>query len=258
VEDNLMKFTILGCGTSFGVPMIGCTCPVCSSMDLRNKRTRASILVSAGGKNILVDTATDLRAQAIANGINQVDAVLYTHPHAEHIHGIDELRRFNWIQGTSIPCYGSPETLARIRQVFSYIFIEPGRPGWQPNLTTHDVEEPFELFGVAITPIELMHGDLPIFGYRFGSGAYITDFSELPEDSEELLTGLDTLVIEALRFEPHPSHVNLEQALEIIARLKPKRSVLTHMAHQFEYTEIMSKLPQGVELAYDGMVLEVR
>ena len=252
-----MKLTILGCGTSFGVPMIGCTCPVCASDDPRNKRTRASILVTAGDKNILVDTATDLRAQSIANGIDHIDAVLYTHPHAEHIHGIDELRRFNWIQGSSIPCYGSPETLGRIRQVFSYIFLTPGKPGWQPNLTTHEVEEPFELFGMGITPIELMHGDLPIFGYRFGNCAYITDFSELPDDSEEMLQGLDTLIIEALRFEPHLSHINLDQALEIIDRLKPGRAVLTHMAHQFEYKELTARLPKGVEPGYDGLVIEV-
>jgi len=252
-----MRVTILGCGTSFGVPMIACKCPVCSSTDPKNKRTRSSILVAEGGKNILIDTATDLRAQAIAVGIEHIDAVLYTHPHAEHIHGIDELRRFNWLMGTSIPCYGSPETLARIREVFRYIFIDPGRPGWQPNLTTQDVEEPFELFGLTVTPIEVMHGDLPIFGYRLGDFAYVTDFSEIPEDSMELLRGVRVMVIEALRTEPHPSHVTLSQSLEVIATLRPERAVLTHMAHGFDYNTVMASLPQGVELAYDGLVLEI-
>jgi phosphoribosyl 1,2-cyclic phosphate phosphodiesterase len=252
-----MKVTILGCGTSFGVPMIACKCPVCTSADPRNKRTRSSILVTEGGKNILVDTATDLRAQAIANQIEHIDAVLYTHPHAEHIHGIDELRRFNWIQGASIPCYGSPETLSRIKEIFKYIFINPGKPGWQPNLTTHDVEEPFDLFGLKVTPVELMHGDLPIFGYRFGDFAYITDFSEIPDESMELLAGVRVLVVEALRHDPHPSHVSLSQALEVIAIIKPERAVLTHMAHGFDYETTMATLPGGVEMGYDGQVLEI-
>jgi phosphoribosyl 1,2-cyclic phosphate phosphodiesterase len=252
-----MKVTILGCGTSFGVPMIACKCPVCSSADPKNTRSRSSILVTHEGRNILVDTTTDLRAQAIANGIEHIDAVLYTHPHAEHIHGIDELRRFNWLQGTSIPCYGSEETLRRIRQIFEYIFVNPGKPGWQPNLTTHEVEEPFELHGLKVTPVEVMHGTLPIFGYRFGGFAYITDVSEIPEESEELLQGLDVMVLEALRYDPHPAHVTLSQALDIVSKVKPKRAVLTHMAHQFDYKTVMAELPGGVELAYDGMVIEI-
>jgi len=252
-----MKVTILGCGTSFGVPMIACKCPVCFSGDPKNKRTRSSILVTVEGRNILVDTTTDLRAQAIANGIEHVDAVLYTHPHAEHIHGIDELRRFNWLQGTSIPCYGSEETLGRITKIFEYIFVNPGKPGWQPNLTTHPVEEPFELFGLTVTPVEVMHGTLPIFGYRFGDFAYVTDFSEIPEESEDLLRGVKVMVLEALRHDPHPAHVSLSQALEVVSRLKPGRAILTHMAHQFDYTEIMAGLPAGVELAFDGMTIEI-
>lgn len=252
-----MKITILGCGTSFGVPMIACKCPVCTSADPRNKRTRSSILVTEAGKNILIDTTTDLRAQAIANGIERIDAVLYTHPHAEHIHGIDELRRFNWLQAESIPCYGSPETLRLIKETFKYIFVNPGKPGWQPNLTASDIEGPLDVFGIKVVPIELMHGDLPIFGYRFGDFAYLTDFSEIPEESEELLKGVRVAVVEALRHDPHPTHVNLEQALEVIARLKLERAVLTHMAHGFDYETVMATLPKGVELGYDGLVLEV-
>ncbi len=251
-----MKITILGCGTSFGVPMIACKCPVCLSDDTRNKRLRASILVTKGDKNVLVDTATDLRAQAIAGGIEHVDAVLYTHPHAEHTHGIDELRRFNWLQNSSIPCYGSPETLKVLRDNFKYIFVLQGKPGWQPNLTTHEIEEPFELFGMKIVPVEVMHGDLPIFGYRFDDFAYITDFSEIPEESMELLGGLSVMVIEALRVEPHPSHVTIAQAMEYVEALKPKRAIFTHMAHGFDYETVMKELPPGMELAYDGMVID--
>ena len=252
-----MKVTVLGCGTSFGVPMIACKCPVCASDDPRNKRTRSSILVTHEGGNILVDTTTDLRAQAIANGIERVDAVLYTHPHAEHIHGIDELRRFNWLQGTSIPCYGGEGTMRRIRRAFEYSVADTGLPGWQPNLTTHDVDEPFEVLGLTVVPLEVMHGSLPIFGYRIGGFAYVTDFSEIPEETEELMHGLDVLVLEALRYEPHPTHVTLAQALEVVDRLKPGRAYFTHMAHQFDYDQVMSELPDGVELAYDGMVVEV-
>lgn len=252
-----MKVTILGCGTSFGVPMIACGCPVCTSADPKNVRSRSSVLVSHGGRNILVDTTTDLRAQAIANGIDRVDAVLYTHPHAEHIHGIDEMRRFNWLQGGAIPCYGSGETLRRIRHTFEYIFVNPGLPGWQPNLTTHEVEGPFELFGLTVTPVEVMHGSLPIYGYRFGDFAYVTDVSEIPGGSEGLLRGLDVLVLEALRYEPHPAHVTLAEALEVVGRLKPRRAVFTHMAHQFDYESVMACLPDGVELAYDGMTIDL-
>jgi len=252
-----LKITILGCGTSFGVPMIACTCKVCSSFDPRNTRTRASILITHHGKNILVDTATDLRAQAIANVIDHIDAVLYTHPHAEHIHGVDELRRFNWLQGTSIPCYGSPATMERIERVFDYIFVNPGLPGWQPNLTSHPVTGPFAVYGLEITPFELMHGEMPIYGYKAGGFAYLTDFLKIPEASEKHLEGLDLMVLEALRYDPHPAHVSLSEALEVVARFRPRRAVLTHMAHTFEYNEVSAGLPEGVELAYDGMVLEV-
>ena len=252
-----MRVTILGCGTSFGVPMIACKCPVCTSDDPKDRRTRSSILVTENGKDVLVDTTTDLRAQAIACGIEKIDAVLYTHPHAEHIHGIDELRRFNWLQGGSIPCYGSPETLSRIRDIFRYIFTDPGRPGWQPNLTTEDVEGPFTLFGMRVTPIEMMHGSLPVFGYRFGDFAYLTDLSELPEDSMELLKGVKVVVIEALRPEPHPSHLTVEKCLGIIAEINPRLAVLTHMAHDMGYKAQKASLPHGVEPAYDGMVIEI-
>lgn len=237
--------------------MIACRCPVCTSGDPRNMRTRASILISENGSNILVDTATDLRAQAIANGIDHIDAVLYTHAHAEHIHGVDELRRFNWIQGAAIPCYGSPATMERIERVFDYIFINPGLPGWQPNLVAHRVEAPFELFGREVVPVDLMHGEMPIYGYKLGGFAYLTDFLRIPDCSARLLDGLDLMVLEALRYDPHPAHVSLDEALEVVSRFKPKRAVLTHMAHTLEYSEVSAKLPEGVELAYDGMVLEL-
>jgi len=252
-----LKVTVLGCGTSFGVPMINCKCEVCTSGDPKDKRLRASIMVQYDGRTILIDTATDLRQQAMANGMERIDAVLYTHAHAEHIHGIDELRRFNWLQGESIPCYGSPDTMSRIKRTFEYIFVNPGLPGWQPNLTSHQIEGPFELFGREVVPVEVMHGEMPILGYRFGNFAYITDFITIPEKSMRMLEGLDLMLLEALRYDPHPAHVSLDEAIEVVKILKPKRAVFTHMAHTFGYEKVSAELPEGIELAYDGMVMDI-
>lgn len=257
-SDCLMKITVLGCGTSFGVPMIACDCQVCTSAHPRNKRMRSSILVGTGGKNVLVDTTTDLRLQALANGIRHIDAVLYTHPHAEHMNGIDELRRFNIVQGTGIPCYGSPETLEEMRQIFRYIFLRPGRPGWQPDLSMHPVTGPFELFGVEVTPIPLIHGSLPVYGYRFGEDfAYLTDFSEMPGSSKRLLAGVKVAVMEALRPAPHPSHLTVEAAVTLAGELGFARTFFTHMAHEMDYEPESARLPKGMELAHDGLVIEV-
>jgi len=252
-----VKVTILGCGTSFGVPMINCRCEVCTSANPKDKRLRASIMVQYGGRTVLIDTATDLRQQAMANGIERIDTVLYTHAHAEHIHGIDELRRFNWIQGEAIPCYGSPDTMKAIERTFQYIFVNPGLPGWQPNLTSHYVDGPFELFGQEVVPVEVMHGKMPILGYRFGGFAYITDFSSIPDKSMFQLEGLDVMLLEALRYDPHPAHVSLDEAKEVVRTLKPKRAIFTHMAHTFGYDGLSAELPDGMELAYDGMVIEL-
>jgi len=237
--------------------MINCDCEVCASDNPKDKRLRASIMVQYGGKTVLVDTATDLRQQAMANGIKRIDAVLYTHAHAEHIHGIDELRRFNWIQGEAIPCYGSPETMRDIERTFEYIFVNPGLPGWQPNLTSHIIDGPFDLLGKEVVPVKLMHGKMPILGYRFGGFAYVTDFSVIPDESMKLLEGLDILLLEALRYDPHPAHVSLDEAVEVVGKLKPERAILTHMAHTFGYNELTAELPDGIELAYDGMVIEI-
>jgi len=173
-----MRLVILGCGTSTGVPVIGCHCEVCSSHDPRNKRTRSSLLIDSGNANILIDTTTDLRTQALANGLERVDAVLYTHAHADHIHGIDDLRSFNLAAGNrAIPCYGNKETIARIRSIFEYIFRVDGRDGWKPNLTTTEVSSGFMVGSTAVSAIEVLHGEAAILGYRIGSFAYLTDCS---------------------------------------------------------------------------------
>lgn len=250
-----MKITVLGSGTSTGVPMVGCRCPVCVSGDPRDKRTRASIVVEIAGRYILVDTSTDLRKQAIREQLPHIDAVLFTHSHADHIHGIDDLRGFHFIHKRVIPCYGSAETMATIARNFAYIFQGQSSAGYAPLLEPHVVSEPFTLFDTTIVPIPLLHGEIPATGYRFGDVAYLTDCSRIPTDSLHLLTGLRILIIDALRYTPHENHFNIAGALDVVSRLRPERAVFTHLTHEVPYRD-GTKLPAGVEFAYDGMTLE--
>jgi phosphoribosyl 1,2-cyclic phosphate phosphodiesterase len=250
-----MKLLILGCGTSTGVPIIGCDCSVCTSTDPRNKRTRSSALIQIKDKNILIDTSTDLRAQSLENGLKRIDAVLLTHPHADHIHGIDDLRAFNMMQERAIPCYGSAYTIERVRVMFDYIFSEKPSESWRPNLTTTAVDSRFEAAGVDIIPIEICHGKAAIFGFRVGNAAYLTDCSSIPPASIEKLHGLKLLVLGALRHKPHPTHMTIDEAIETSRLIGANRTVLTHLSHAIDYTN--EKLPDGVELAYDSMSIEV-
>lgn len=248
-----MEVVILGSGTSTGVPVIGCTCEVCTSTDPRNRRTRSSILVEHGGAFILVDTATDFRAQALANGIPKVDAVCYTHTHADHVHGIDDLRCFNKLKGGAIPCYGSPTTCESLRHGFPYIFEPSGGPGWRPHLEPYAVTDTFDLFGLKVTPVEIEHGKSTIYGYRFGDAAYLTDCSGIPGHSMEKLRGLKLLIIGAIRYQPHPSHFSLGQSLEIIEALRPEKALLTHLGHSFDQEKTGGELPPNTGLAFDGL-----
>ena len=252
-----MKIIILGCGTSTGVPVIGCKCNVCASKDAKNKRTRSSILITANNRNILIDTATDLRQQSLAHKIERIDAVLYTHPHADHIHGIDELRSFNMIQKRPIPCYGSEFTINRIRSMFNYIFAVEENDGWKPELETFLISAPFNLFGLLVQPINIYHGKMQALGFRIGKLAYITDCSQIPDDSKEELKNLDLLILGALRHKPHPTHFSIQEAVQIGAELKSKRVILTHLSHNLDYDETNKELPPGFELAYDGMEIEI-
>jgi len=248
-----MKITILGSGTSTGVPMVGCNCSVCSSTDPKDKRTRASLLVEHDGNFILVDTSTDLRTQAIREKIPSVDAVLFTHAHADHIHGIDDLRGFHFHHRKVIPCFGSKETLAAIDGKFSYIFNGLSAAGYHKLLEAHEIKNaPFDLFGLKITPVPLLHGEMPSTGFRFGNFAYLTDCSLIPESSVASLTGLDTLVIDALRYTPHPHHFNIAEAITVAQKLAPKQTFLTHLTHEVPHSEERN-LPDGVFLAYDGL-----
>ncbi|RII26182.1 MAG: MBL fold metallo-hydrolase [Geobacter sp.] len=250
-----MKITVLGSGTSTGVPMVGCRCPVCLSGDPRDKRTRASIVVEIDGRYILVDTSTDLRKQAIREDLPRIDAVLFTHSHADHIHGIDDLRGFHFIHRRIVPCYGSEETMSVISRNFGYIFQGQSSAGYAPLLDPHVVTGPFTLFGTTIVPVPLLHGEMPTTGYRFGDMAYLTDCSRIPAGSLNLLAGLRILIIDALRYTPHDNHFNIAGALDVVALLKPERAILTHLTHEVPYRD-GSKLPAGVEFAYDGMTLE--
>ncbi len=251
-----MKLLVLGCGTSTGVPVIGCACGVCTSSDRRNRRTRSSVLVETHGLNILIDTSTDLRFQALSLGITKIDAVLFTHSHADHIHGIDELRSFNMIQEGAIPCYASSETASRIRAIFHYIFNRERAESITPQLSIKVVDSPFSVGPVQVVPLEAEHGRASVLGFRMGGLAYMTDCSRIPPKSMERLHGLDVLVLGALRFRPHPTHMNIDEALRVIDELGPGRAILTHLSHEVDYARDSAKLPDGVELAYDGMRVE--
>jgi phosphoribosyl 1,2-cyclic phosphate phosphodiesterase len=250
-----MIITILGCGTSTGVPMVGCDCGVCTSPEPRDNRTRASILIRTDGKFILVDTSPDLRRQALREKIPHIDAVLFTHTHADHINGMDDLRGYHLIHKRVIPCYGERETIDTLRRNFSYIFDGLEIGGYSPLLAPHVISAPFALFGHKIVPVPLVHGYSRATGYRIDDAAYLTDCSAIPESSLAKLAGLDILIIDALRYTPHPAHFNMEGALKMVERLRPARAVFTHLTHEVAYAD-GARLPKGVELAYDGMILE--
>jgi len=249
--------TFLGTGTSHGVPMIGCKCAVCRSSDPHNKRSRTSALVSYSGRNILIDISPEFRLQCIENNVQRVDAVLFTHAHADHIFGLDDLRRFNEMQGMSIPCYGSPDTLAVIRKAFEYIFIQTQEGGGKPKIELLPVDGPFTAAGISITPIPVFHGQLPILGYRIGNLAYVTDCSEIPHDSMELLRGLDVLVLGVLRKKAHETHFTLDQGVSVALELSAKLTYFVHMSHSLDHDATNQELPSSIQLAYDGLVVEI-
>jgi phosphoribosyl 1,2-cyclic phosphate phosphodiesterase len=253
----LLKLTILGSGTSTGVPVLGCRCGVCTSNEPRNSRTRCSALFEWSGCKVLVDTATDFRLQALREGIDRIDGVLYTHAHADHVHGIDDLRTFTLVSGEAIPTYAAPAVLARIQGLFSYIFSDHDAPGFRPRLQVREVTGPFQLFGQLVTPIPLVHGPGESLGYRVGNLAYVVDCSAIPSSSMELLQGLEVLVIDALRFRGHESHFSVSEAIGVAKQLGVPRTLLTHLTHDIDYPRHAAELPEGVEFAYDGQTLSL-
>ena len=239
--------------------MIGCTCAVCRSTDPRDRRTRVSIYVDVeDGPKLLVDTSTDLRMQALTHGILQVDAILFTHSHADHVMGLDDSRRFSQMQKRSIPCYADAATIASLKKTFYYAF-DPGaeKGGGLPQIDLHQIDGPFSIDGVGIQPIPLMHGSRPIMGFRFGDFAYLTDTNHVPDHAFPLLAGVKTVIIDALRHRPHPTHFTVAEALAVIERVKPAQSYLTHICHDLPHVATNESLPAGVELAYDGLAFGI-
>ncbi len=252
-----VRLTILGSGTSHGIPMIACACPVCTSADPRDRRTRTSALFSFEGRHVLVDTSPELRLQCVACGVTQVDALLLTHAHADHVVGLDDIRRFTLPGRPPLAVHGSAATLARVQRMFDYAFADdPDYPSAKPNLRAVEVTGPFELFGREVVPIPYDHGPTQVLGFRIGDIAYCPDCSFIPAESYRLLAGLEVLVLDALRRRPHPTHFNLEQAVEVARRIGARRTYFTHIAHELKHAETNTALPAGMELGYDGLVCE--
>lgn len=252
-----LKLIILGSGTSHGIPMIGCDCAVCTSDDPRDKRTRCSAALVYDGRTVLIDASPELRLQCLACGIRHVDAVLFTHAHADHVAGIDDLRIFSQRSGRALPVYASRATLDRLQRAYAYAFEDdPDYPSAKPQLEPHVVDGPFELFGRTIVPVEYDHGPARVTGYRLGPVAYCPDCSHLPEASRRKLAGLDVLVLDALRRRPHPTHFNLEQAIAEARRIGARQTYFTHIAHELGHAETSAGLPAGMALACDGLVIE--
>jgi phosphoribosyl 1,2-cyclic phosphate phosphodiesterase len=258
-----LKITVLGSGTSMGVPTLGCPCRVCRSTDPHDKRLRPSILLSRNGHNVVIDTTPDFRQQAMRAGIDRLDAILLTHGHADHVLGFDDIRPYNIRQRAALPVYGNEDTFQIIRRIFSYVFDDKPTLSTVPSVTLKVIDHrQFTLLGIPFTPVPLLHGDMRVLGFRFAGAAYLTDFSTIPDASMTLLEGLDELILDALRDVPHPMHQTVEQALGLIQKLKPRRAWFTHIAHDLPHAETNERLAKlgfpHVQLAYDGLQFEVR
>ncbi len=252
-----MEITFLGTGTSHGVPVITCRCPVCSSENPKNKRTRSSLWILVDGVSLLIDTATEFRLQALQAQIDHVDGVLYTHCHADHVFGFDDLRVFSQITNRSIPVYGNESTIGEFREVFGYVFRKTQKGGGKPQVETITVDGPFEVKGIPITPVPVFHGSLSILGYRIGNMAYVTDCSSIPDESMRLLTGIELLILGVVRYEPHSTHMHVEQALTLVEELRPRQTYFTHISHFLDHEQVNAALPSHVQLAYDGLCLQI-
>ena len=255
-----MTLTFLGTGTSSGVPMIGCACPVCRSLDHRDKRLRVAVHLAVEGRSLVIDTGPDFRQQMLRAHISQLDGILFTHEHKDHTAGLDDVRAFNFRQQQEMPIYAEPRVLAQLQREFAYIFAEHKYPG-VPQVSLHpitDDQAPFDVLGLAVQPLRALHYKLPVLGFRVGGLAYLTDANQLPASTMEQLRGADTIVLNALRHEPHISHFTLKEAVAILEELRPRRAYLTHISHQLgRHREVEATLPPWVRLAYDGLVVEV-
>jgi phosphoribosyl 1,2-cyclic phosphate phosphodiesterase len=254
-----LRIVVLGSGTSVGVPMVGCRCAVCASADPRDKRLRPSVLLQYGAANVLIDTTPDFRYQALRAGIDHLDAILFTHAHADHLMGLDDVRPLNRRQPATIPIYGSPDTISTIKRCFAYIFDGEEKESWVPSLELHALDgAPFDLAGLEVTPVAVLHGKARIYGFRFGGAAYVTDQSDIPEESLGKLRGLDVLFLGALRHRFHPTHSTVERSLEWVEKLSPARAYFTHICHDLAHEQTERTLPPNVRLAYDTLEITVR
>ncbi|WP_174842797.1 MBL fold metallo-hydrolase [Candidatus Oscillochloris fontis] len=251
-----MQLRFLGTGTSMGVPVIGCDCAVCTSDDPRNRRMRTSALLRTADRTILIDAGPDFRLQALSAGLRQIDAVLLTHAHFDHIAGIDDLRPLSE-HGDCLPIFGSPRTIRNVRSRFDYAFKETSAGSTRPRIELHSVEASFQIGQTSITPLAIIHGTWEITAYRMGGLGYVTDASSIPPSSWEALRNLDVLVLNALRYKPHPTHFTLDEALAVIGGLQPRRAFLVHMTHAFDHARASAELPAGVAFAYDGLEIEI-
>lgn len=258
------RLRVLGSGTSTGVPMLDCGCAVCASPDPRDRRLRPSILVRGEGKAALIDTSPDFRAQALAAGLKRLDAVFFTHSHADHIFGMDDIRQLNQASG-AIPIYADRQTMADLRRVFQYVFANDYAMSAIPQVVAHEIppaagggaRPPIAEAGMEFEPIEVLHGALPITAYRFGPNAYVTDFSLLPPAAMKRLRGLDVLILDALRHQPHPTHSTVANSLRLVGELAPRRAFFTHISHDLPHAATEASLPPNVRLAYDGLELDI-
>jgi phosphoribosyl 1,2-cyclic phosphate phosphodiesterase len=257
-----VRLVLLGTGTSFGVPQIGCHCRTCSSTDPRDRRTRSAALIETNGRHLLIDTPPELRLQLVQNGIDDIDAVLFTHAHADHVHGIDDLRAISMRHDHGIPAYGPPQALEELARRFDYIFdasLKP-LPGTSiPRLTARPIAPgaPIDIAGVAVLPVLLPHGDTVVYGYRIGPIAYLTDAKSVGRDVREQLQGLEVLVLNALLSRPHPLHLSIPEAIATARAIGATRTIFTHLTHERPHAELVAALPAGIEPGWDGMVVEV-
>jgi phosphoribosyl 1,2-cyclic phosphate phosphodiesterase len=257
-----MRLRFLGTGTSFGIPQVGCGCGVCASADPRDRRMRSAALVETAGATILIDTPPELRLQLVAAGVSRIDAVMFTHEHADHINGIDDLRVFSARDHRALPIFGPPETLERLRTSFNYIFdasVQPYHGTSKPLLEPRPLEAgtPATVAGVRVLPLAFDHGHLRVFGYRIGNAGYITDVKTVSAEALAALAGVDVLVLNALWWRPHPTHLSIPEAIEVARAVGARRTFLTHLTHETGHAELAAALPAGIEPAYDGLVVEV-
>ncbi|HEX3071522.1 MAG TPA: MBL fold metallo-hydrolase [Thermoanaerobaculia bacterium] len=252
-----MRVTFLGSGTSTGVPVVGCSCAVCTSSDPRNKRLRQSVKIEMGGKHFLIDTSPDLRLQLLKNPIPRLDFVLFTHSHSDHLMGLDDIRPFNFRQREAIQAFANPMTAAAIRRAFNYIWSDSQIGGGKPQLDLIEIDGPFVHEGIAITPLPVTHGDWTILGFRIGGFAYITDTNGIPDATMKLLEGVEILALDGLRISPrHPTHFVIDEAVAVATQINARETWLIHLTHEVDHETVEATLPAGIRLAYDGLVLE--